>query len=121
CLLFVHPITGASGPPTPTVTFTSNAANSSQTFTLGNETDVEGPYLATLAEDALFFAHTFVGTATGPRKITVTNVGTEPATISQILILGYTSTYDFSQTNNCSTLAPAASCTIGVTFALLTP
>jgi Abnormal spindle-like microcephaly-assoc'd, ASPM-SPD-2-Hydin/Cytochrome C oxidase, cbb3-type, subunit III len=52
-------------------------------------------------------------TATG--MVTVTNSGTAVLTVSGVT-LGGTNAADFSQTNNCASVATAASCTINVSF-----
>jgi F5/8 type C domain/Abnormal spindle-like microcephaly-assoc'd, ASPM-SPD-2-Hydin len=60
---------------------------------------------------SLTFAGTLVGDSAPAQTVTVTNSGTTSATVS-----GVTASGDFSQTNNCSTLAVGASCTVTVTF-----
>ncbi len=64
----------------------------------------------------LSFATQIVGTVSDAQSIVLTNTGNLPLALSAITITGTDST-DFLQTNNCPTsLAPAASCTIMVTF-----
>ncbi len=53
--------------------------------------------------------------ATADRAITVTNTGMAGLNIAAIGIAGANSG-DFTQSHNCSTIAPNASCTINVTF-----
>jgi hypothetical protein len=60
---------------------------------------------------SLTFGGTVVGTSSTTQAVTVSNSGTTSATVS-----GVSTTGDFSQTNNCATLAVGASCTVTVTF-----
>jgi hypothetical protein len=60
---------------------------------------------------SLTFPGTIVGASSATQAVTVTNSGTTSATVSGVSASG-----DFSQTNNCSTLAVGASCTVTVTF-----
>ncbi|TCO56038.1 choice-of-anchor D domain-containing protein [Actinocrispum wychmicini] len=69
-----------------------------------------GPVLS-LSPSGLSFSATVVGNTTPAQTVTVTNTGTTSATIS-----GVSTTGDFSQTNNCATLAVHATCTVSVTF-----
>ena len=65
------------------------------------------------------FPNTNVGTTSAGQVFTITNVGGLNVTISSIAIQPTTNggTVDFAQTNNCpTTLAPAASCQINITF-----
>jgi hypothetical protein len=57
-----------------------------------------------------------VSTTSPPRNLSLINSGSAPLTITSIAITG-TNAADFAQTNNCkSSLPPAKSCTITVTF-----
>jgi hypothetical protein len=60
---------------------------------------------------SLSFAGTVVGSPSATQTVTVSNSGTTSATISTVATTG-----DFNQTNNCSTLAVGASCTVTVGF-----
>jgi len=60
---------------------------------------------------SLTFPGTIVGSPSATQSVTVTNSGTTSATVSAVTTSG-----DFSQTNNCSTLAVGASCTVTVRF-----
>jgi antitoxin (DNA-binding transcriptional repressor) of toxin-antitoxin stability system len=60
---------------------------------------------------SLSFAGTVVGSSATAQTVTVTNSGTASASISAVAATG-----DFSQTNNCSTLAVGASCSVSVGF-----
>jgi F5/8 type C domain/Pectate lyase superfamily protein/Abnormal spindle-like microcephaly-assoc'd, ASPM-SPD-2-Hydin len=59
----------------------------------------------------LTFAATVVGSSPATQAVTVSNTGTTTATVSAVSATG-----DFSQTNNCSTLAVGASCALTVQF-----
>jgi hypothetical protein len=62
------------------------------------------------------FATQTVNTVSAPQLVTLTNTGVLAIPASNIGI-GGTNQYEFAQTNTCGTsLAPAASCTISVTF-----
>jgi Cep192 domain 4 len=61
----------------------------------------------------LEFGNQAVNTASQPQPVTVRNLGQSAVSIQYIIASGI----DFSQTNNCGTgLAPAAECTVQVTF-----
>lgn len=60
---------------------------------------------------SLDFGTQEIGLATSPQSVTVTNTGSGTVTVS-----GVTATGDYSQANNCTTLAAAGTCTITVTF-----
>ncbi|MEV5707481.1 choice-of-anchor D domain-containing protein [Actinoallomurus sp. NPDC052274] len=60
---------------------------------------------------SLSFPGTLVGQSSATQAVTVTNTGTTSATVSGVSASG-----DYSQTNNCSTLAVGASCTVTVKF-----
>ncbi|MDI5963415.1 choice-of-anchor D domain-containing protein [Streptantibioticus silvisoli] len=112
----------ANGSCTVSVTFkptTTGARSGSLTVNAGGVTDTvalsgtgtaPGPVL-TAGPSSLSFPSTVVGSSAAAQKITVTNSGTASATVS-----GVAATGDFSQTNNCSTIAVGASCTVNVTF-----
>jgi FG-GAP-like repeat/Abnormal spindle-like microcephaly-assoc'd, ASPM-SPD-2-Hydin len=70
-----------------------------------------------LSPASLTFATQVEGTSSAAQNVTLTNTGTAPLVITSIGITGADST-SFTETNNCGqTVAPAASCAIGVTFA----
>jgi YVTN family beta-propeller protein len=60
---------------------------------------------------ALTFSGQLVGTPSAAQSVTVNNTGTSPLIISSARATG-----NYSQTNNCATVTPEASCTIQVTF-----
>ncbi|MCP2328306.1 hypothetical protein HDA40_006813 [Hamadaea flava] len=63
------------------------------------------------APGSLTFASQALDTTSTAQAVTVTNTGTAPATVS-----GVATTGDYSQTNNCTSLAVGASCTVNVSF-----
>lgn len=77
----------------------------------GTCSTVTGP-LVTLSSSSLVFASQQINTTSLGQALTITNTGNASLTISNIAASG-----DFSQTNNCSTIAAGASCAITVKFA----
>ena len=66
-----------------------------------------------LAPEELRFGKQAVNSASPPQTVAVTNAGSVPVALYQIISCGV----DFKQTNDCpSSLAAAASCSISVTF-----
>ena len=93
-----------------TGTLTVNAGGVTSTVSLTGTGTAPGPVLnATPA--SLSFAGTDVGSSSAAKAVTVTNSGTSPAAVSGVAVTG-----DFSQTNNCSSVAAGSSCTVTVTF-----
>ena len=60
---------------------------------------------------SLDFGGQSMATTSPPKPVTITNTGTATLTVS-----GIAASAQFSQTNNCGALAPAASCTVQVSF-----
>ena len=89
---------------------TITASGITNTVPLSGTGVAPGPIINT-NPTSLSFAGTIVGSSSAAQTVTVSNSGTTSATISAI-----TATGDFKQTNNCSTLAVGASCTVTVTF-----
>lgn len=65
-----------------------------------------------LSTTQLNFGYHEIGTTAAPQTVTVTNAGVDAISIG-VAPLGITG---YSQTNNCGTLAPGASCLVTVTF-----
>jgi len=87
---------------------------STQTVSLAG-TGVSAP-VANISPASLTFSAQFVGTASAPQTVTLSNPGVVAVAVASIAISG-TDAGDFSQTNNCGTsVAPGASCAINVTF-----
>lgn len=87
----------------------SNPANQTATFIIF-VTEQTAPFAA-VAPSALTFVSQFVGTQSAAQPVTVTNTGGAPLIVTKVTVAG-----DFSQTNNCSTVAVSASCTVSVLF-----
>ncbi len=91
------------------ITISDNAPNTPQTISVtGTAT---GPFAA-LSPGSLQFNPQPFDTISATQPVTLTNTGTSALNISQIDMSA-----DFGQTNNCgSTISPAATCTISVSF-----
>jgi parallel beta-helix repeat protein len=89
---------------------TVNAGGVTNTVSLSGTGTAPGPVL-NASPASLNFAGTVVGSSAAAQSITVTNSGTTSATVSGVAVTG-----DFSQTNNCSSIAVGASCTVNVGF-----
>lgn len=89
---------------------TVNAGGTTNTVSLSGTGTAPGPVLNT-DPASLSFDGTVVGSSAPVQTVTVTNSGTASANISNVAVTG-----DFSQTNNCSTLAVGASCSVRVGF-----
>jgi len=95
---------------TRTGTLTVNAGGVTNTVSLTGTGTAPGPVL-TAAPASLSFGGTVVGGTSAAQTVTVTNSGTTSATVSGVTVSG-----DFSQTNNCGSVAVGGSCTVTVTF-----
>jgi FG-GAP-like repeat/Abnormal spindle-like microcephaly-assoc'd, ASPM-SPD-2-Hydin len=94
---------------TAAVAIVDDAPGSPQTIALtGNGSGIVG-----VSPSTVTFSGQYVGTTGLPQSVTVTNNAATPLTISKVT----TSPADFASVNACgSTLAPGASCAIGVFF-----
>ncbi len=99
------------GMQTGTITVTDSAANSPQLIALKGT----GVLPVTLQPVSLAFGQVSVGTTSAAKVVTVTNNEKVAITFSSIVLTG-AHPADYGQTNNCTTLAPLATCTISVTF-----
>ena len=108
CTVSVKFAPTAAGSRTGTVSAT--AGGNAITVNLSGTGVAPGPIL-NATPGSLSYAATVVGSSATPQAITVTNSGTAAATVS-----GVSATGDFSQTNNCASLAVNASCTVTVGF-----
>ena len=91
------------------VTISDDAPASPQTITLTGS----GISTVGLSPSSITFSGQYVGTSGLPQSVTVTNNGTAPLTITNAA----TSPSDFGALNACgSSVAPGASCAIGVFF-----
>jgi alpha-1,3-glucanase-like protein/F5/8 type C domain-containing protein/HYDIN/CFA65/VesB family protein/centrosomal CEP192-like protein len=101
-----HPT--AAGSRTGNLTVT--AAGVTTTVPLSGTGVAPGPVLSP-NPSGLSFPATVVGSTATAQSVTVTNTGTTSATVS-----GVTASGDYSQTNDCGTVAAGGSCTVTVTF-----
>ncbi|WNI17077.1 choice-of-anchor D domain-containing protein [Actinacidiphila sp. ITFR-21] len=108
CTVSVKFVPTATGSRTGTLTVT--AGGSTSTVTLSGNGTAPGPILNT-DPGGLSFAATVVGSSAATQAVTVSNTGTTSATVSGVSVTG-----DFSQTNNCGTVAVGSSCTVTVGF-----
>jgi parallel beta-helix repeat protein len=93
-----------------TGSLTVNAGGVTNTVSLTGTGTAPGPVLGA-NPGSLSFPSTAVGGTATPQTVTVTNSGTTAATVSKVAVSG-----DYSETDNCSTLAVGASCAVTVTF-----
>jgi len=75
-----------------------------------------GTTVLQITPSSIAFPNTAIGFTSAAQPVTITNSGSTSITISSIAITGANAA-DFSQTNDCSSLAPAGSCTVQVTAA----
>jgi len=112
CTVSVSFTPSAAGPVTGSLNATDDSYNlgSSQVVTLNGTGTAPG---ASITPTSLSFAAQVAGTTSSAKTITVLSNGTGPLQVSNVVAKA-----PFSQTNNCSSpMAPAASCTIQVSFA----
>jgi F5/8 type C domain/Abnormal spindle-like microcephaly-assoc'd, ASPM-SPD-2-Hydin len=89
---------------------TVNAGGVTNTVSLTGTGTAPGPVLAA-SPASLTFAKTVVGSTAATQTVTISNSGTTAATVSSVAVTG-----DFSQGNNCTSIAAGGSCTATVTF-----
>lgn len=111
CTITVTFTPTVAGAQTGTVNITDSASNSPQTIALMGL----GVLPVSLNPVSLNFGNQLVGTTSGSKNITVTNHEGVTVTFTNITING-TNSSDFSQSNNCTSLLPGATCTVTVTF-----
>ena len=80
-----------------------------------NVATIGTPAIAALSPTALAFGSQLVGTPSAAQTVTLSNSGGATLVINSITSAG-TNPGDFVQTNNCTSLATGASCTISVVF-----
>jgi hypothetical protein len=100
-----------TGPRSAALTINDDTARSPQSVGLSGVGLSAGPN-ATLSSSGLVFGIELVGTTSPPRTLALTNYGAAALNIGTVATSG-----SFAETNNCvPSLAPQATCTIGVTF-----
>ncbi len=100
------------GPRAATLVVQDNAIKQQQSITLTGT----GTWVS-LTPSGLNFGNQKVGTVSGVKQVTVTNIGTGPVAISSIGFKNLSDIQFVFQPMGCGTLAAGASCTIGVQFA----
>jgi hypothetical protein len=95
---------------TRTGSLTINAGGVTNTVSLTGNGTAPGPVL-NASPGGLSFPGTVVGSTSATQTVTITNSGTTSATVSGVSVTG-----DFSQTNNCASIAVNGSCTVTVSF-----
>jgi F5/8 type C domain/Abnormal spindle-like microcephaly-assoc'd, ASPM-SPD-2-Hydin/Right handed beta helix region len=96
-----------------TGTLTVGAGGTTSTVSLSGTGTAPGPVL-NANPASLSFGGTVVGATAAAQTVTLTNSGTSSATVSAVSVSAGSG--DFSQTNNCSTIAVGASCAVTVSF-----
>jgi len=113
CTISVNFTPSATGTRSASLTISDNAPGSPQSVPLSGQGVTPQPAV-NLVPSNLMFPNTLQGSSTD-LKVAVTNSGQATLTISSVALSG-SNPSDFSQTNDCTSLAPAASCTIHVAF-----
>lgn len=98
----------AGGSRTGSLTFTDNAPDSPEAVSLTGSGYVT---TTTISSSSLQFGSLAIKSTSAAKAVKVTNTGTNTMTVTAVNVTG-----DFAQTNNCSSIAPSASCTLNVTF-----
>ncbi len=104
-----RPTTG--GPRTATLSIAHNGTGSPTTVSLTG-TGVVTPAAIRVTPTALAFGNQAINTTSGVRNVTVANTGGSPLVVSGVTVTNAS----YLLTNGCTTVAPGASCTIGVRF-----
>ena len=78
--------------------------------------NIVAPPVASLAPASLAFGSVTTGTASASQTVTVSNTGASDLAVTGATLVG-ANPGEFSLANNCTTVAPAGSCTISVAFA----
>ena len=113
CTISVNFTPSATGTRSASLTISDNAPGSPQSVPLSGQGVTPQPAV-NLVPSNLMFPNTLQGSSTD-LKVAVTNSGQATLTISSVALSG-SNPSDFSQTNDCTSLAPASSCTIHVAF-----
>ncbi len=102
-----------------TLTFTDSATGSPRTISLSGIGTPVAPLVCASSAGPLVFADQLVSTTGAVQSITITNCGSAPLNISNLVVTGSGSS-DFAVTQDClsgTPIAPGAICTISVAFA----
>ena len=110
CTLNIIFTPSATGVRNGTLTVNSSAENSPLTFSLSG-TGLQATPILSLSTTPVSFGSQLINTSSNTNSVVLTNSGSAPLTVS-----GVSATGDFSQTNNCSSIAAGGRCSIAVTF-----
>jgi hypothetical protein len=115
CVISVTFAPTVAGALTASVSVADGAAASPQTVALSGT--AVGVPAATLSATTIAFGDQAVGVASGAQSVTLTNTGSGPLVVASVKLAGANAT-DFTETSTAcpGTLAPAAACTLSVTF-----
>jgi hypothetical protein len=105
----------AVGARTATLTITDNATGSPHSVTLNGTATAGALPAVTLTPTSLAFPNVPLNTAATPKTVTVKNTGSATLNVTNVSITG-TVPGNWGQTNNCTSVAVNATCTITVTF-----
>ena len=111
CTVAVTPIAGQTGSSTITLTVTDGAK---RTATTSFQVNVAAPALSQ-SSTSIPFGNQPINASSNTQVVTLTNSGTAPLHVSSITVGGTNPTL-FTQTNNCTTVAVSANCTINVSY-----
>ena len=92
------------------LTITDNSGNLGSTQTIALTGTATAP-AASVSPASLNFSSVIVGTTSTAKTVVLTDSGTGPLTVTNISITG-----PYNQTNNCTTVAAGAYCSVSVTF-----
>ena len=110
CTLNIVFTPSATGVRNGTLTVSSSAENSPLTFSLSG-IGLQATPILSLSTTPLSFGSQLVNTSSSTDSVVLTNSGSAPLTVSGVSAMG-----DFSETNNCSSIAAGGRCSIAVTF-----
>ncbi len=112
CVLSITYTPLFAGTVTGQITITDDAPGSPQIIQLMG---TGGQPQVALSTTTITFASQAVGSSSPGQPVTLTNTGGVPLTVTGI-VLGGANTGDFSESDNCGTVAAGATCTITITF-----
>ena len=110
CTLNIIFTPSATGVRNGTLTVSSSAENSPLTFSLSG-IGLQATPILSLSTTPVSFGSQLINTSSDTNSVVLTNSGSAPLTVS-----GVSATGDFSQTNNCSSIAAGGRCSVAVTF-----
>jgi hypothetical protein len=103
-----------TGPKTASLRISDSLPGSAPTVALSG-TGTPGPWLSTSVQ-RLGFGSVPVGTTSGSKSVTLTNIGSANMTVSAITVEGSNPGDFIGLTHNCASLAPGASCSAQIAF-----